>query len=188
MKRYTPINLHAHSLMYTPTNHPIVTLHVFIISVSDIRINSGDGSNFNPLVTTSESEDDHRSNSASPPAPHSIYLTSTIPDFSRRFERQSWRERHVQLTTKITERLEIRRKEYYRDLTDRIDELEKGNHELELRNKEQLDNEEERAEHEGEGPSGSLQFDYSSYASPMGYYSPDPIDEVGGALCGCGLI
>ena len=176
--------------MYTPTNHPIVTLYVIIISVSDIRINSGDGSNFNPLVTTSESEDDHRSNSASSssPALHSIYLTSTIPDFSRRFERLSWRERHAELTTKLTERFEIRRKEYYRDLTDRIDELEKGNHELELRNKEQLDNEEERAEHEGEGPRGSLQFDYSSYASPMGYYSPDPIDEVGGALCGCGLI
>ncbi len=160
--------------------------YVYIVSVLDFRADSGDGSNFNLLVTTSESEDDHRSNStsSSSPALNSIYLTSGIPDFSRRFERESWRQRHAELTSKLKERFEIRRKEYYRNLKERIDELEKGNHELEVRNKEQQNDQEKGAEHEGEGPRGPLQFDYSSYASPMGYYSPDPVDEVGGACVG----
>ncbi len=142
------------------------------------------------LVATSESEDDHHSNSStmtssSSPALHLIYLTSVIHDFSRRFERQSWRERHAELTSKLKERFEIRRGQYYRNLKERIDELEKVDNELEVNNQWTKDDEERDNDNNTDDGDGkeitALQsdtFDYSSYPSPIGYYTSPPVNEV----------
>ena len=84
----------------------------------------------------------------------------------------------------------MRRGEYYRNLKERIDELEKVDNELEA-TQSQLDDEQEnqdpRAEREEEGEgeertSISAGFDY--YLSPIGYY-PDSYNEVGGAIKLC---
>lgn len=142
---------------------------------------------FNPLMTTSESEDSHHSNngtltSSSSPALLSVYLTSaSIPDFSRRFERQSWRERQAELAKKLRDRFETKRYQYYRNLQEKIDELEKADHELEARTQRAKENEEQKDNEENEGedkamPLHSTAFDYS-YPSGMGYYSA-PIDET----------
>lgn len=137
------------------------------------------------MLTTSESEDDPHSNSgtltsSSSPALLSIYLSSTNPDFSRRFERQSWRERQAELTKKLKERFETKRYQYYRNLQERIEELEKVDHELEARAQrvkeiEEHKDEEENGEEDKGMPLNSAAFDYS-YPSGMGYYSA-PIDD-----------
>ena len=163
-----------------------MSIILLLICITGIDVSAGNDNN--QLVTTSESEDDHRSNSStltssSSPALHLIYLTSAIHDFSRRFERQSWRERHAELTRTLKERFEIRRGQYYRNLKERIDELEKVDHELEASNQWIKDGEEKEKNADDEERSSlqSASFDYSSYPSPIGYYSsPAPVNEVGG--------
>ena len=49
--------------------------------------------------TTSESEDDHGSGNATVTSSSlSLHAIYQMPDFSRRFERLSWRERHMEET------------------------------------------------------------------------------------------
>ena len=57
---------------------------------------------------TSESEDDKQRNSTpdSIPALPSIDLTG-LGDFTRRFERQSWRERHEEERRRLKQRFEV---------------------------------------------------------------------------------
>jgi multiple PDZ domain protein len=124
--------------------------------------------------TTSESEDDHCTSSttmtsSSSPSLQAIY--QTVPDFSRRFERLSWRERHMEETRRLKERFESRRVEYNRYFQEQEDELRRAEQETAER-RIRLQEEEEKHKQDTDGKRSSLKSGlHYSYYSPVRFPS-----------------
>ena len=98
-------------------------------------------------------------------------------DFSRRFARQSWRERHEVERRRLKQQFEKRREEYERHIREQEEELLQQERELHEHQLQQAQ-EEERHQFGIEKRSSALlqetDFDYSSYHSPyMMHQSPD---------------
>lgn len=122
-------------------------------------------------------KDQHSPTNTSSESLPQLFDFTTPDDFSRRFERQSWRERHEVERRRLKQQFEKRREEYERHIREQEEELLQQERELREHQLQQAQEEERQKFGADKRSSALLQdtdFDYSSYHSPyMMHQSPD---------------
>jgi len=106
-----------------------------------------------------------------------------LGDFVRRFERQSWRERHEEERRRLKQRFEQRREEYERHIREQEEEL--LQQEQELKDRQLKQQERRKLDAEQKRNSTHFEFDYSPYHAtpntnflpPLHIQSPDSAHE-----------
>lgn len=163
------------SLWYLPAGS-VTTLKD--VTIDSEHSESGDHGGTGDEGGSGDALDSQRSpiNTSSESIPQLFELVAQ-DDFSRRFARQSWRERHEVERRRLKQQFEKRREEYERHIREQEEELLQQERELHEHQLQQAQ-EEERHQFGIEKRSSALlqetDFDYSSYHSPyMMHQSPD---------------
>ena len=123
-------------------------------------------------------EDQHSPTNTSSESLPQLFNFMTQDDFSRRFARQSWRERHEEERRRLKQEFEKRREEYERNIREQEEELLQQERELREHQLQQEVQEEEGHRFGAEKRTSALfqdpGFVYSSYNPPyMIHHSPD---------------